>query len=72
MHANNLFGMQETILEVYLNLFTDFGFKKIFGVESNAAILINFLNTLLQPDKKIVAISYLNTERLGISDKAFA
>ena len=31
----------------YINLFTDFGFKKVFGEEPNKDLLISFLNTLL-------------------------
>ena len=30
--------------EKYINLFTDFGFKKIFGEETGKAHLISFLN----------------------------
>ena len=33
----------------YINPFTDFGFKKIFGSEVNKELLIAFLNTLLPP-----------------------
>jgi len=30
--------------EKYINLFTDFGFKKVFGEEASKAHLISFLN----------------------------
>ncbi len=30
----------------YINPFTDFGFKKIFGEETNKDLLIDFLNEL--------------------------
>ncbi|MGD7035840.1 PD-(D/E)XK nuclease family transposase, partial [Alkalicoccus sp. WONF2802] len=33
--------------EKYINLFTDFGFKKAFGEEASKEHLISFLNTLL-------------------------
>jgi len=49
----------------YINLFTDFGFKKIFGSEENKDILLDFLNTLLEGSQNIVDLTYLNTERLG-------
>lgn len=49
----------------YINLFTDFGFKKIFGSEENKDILLDFLNTLLAGTQNIVDLTYLNTERLG-------
>jgi hypothetical protein len=31
----------------YLNPFTDFGFKKLFGEEASKPLLIDFLNALL-------------------------
>ncbi len=49
----------------YINLFTDFGFKKIFGSEENKDILLDFLNTLLADKRTIIDLQYLNTERLG-------
>ncbi len=51
----------------YLNPFTDFGFKKLFGTEQNQEILISFLNEIL-PDRKIAAITYRKTEHLGQTD----
>ncbi len=48
----------------YINLFTDFGFKKIFGEEPNKDLLISFLNELLE-DEKISDLTYLKNERLG-------
>ena len=52
--------------ERYLNLGTDFAFKKIFGTEANKELLIHFLNCLLDLKKgdKISDIMYLNTEQL--------
>lgn len=52
----------------YINLFTDFGFKKIFGTEPNKDILIDFLNELLRGKEHIVNLTYLKTEHLGISE----
>jgi len=49
----------------YINLFTDFGFKKIFGSEENKDILLDFLNTLLADKQQITNIKFLNTELLG-------
>ncbi len=51
----------------YLNPFTDFGFKKLFGTEQNQEILISFLNEIL-PDRKIATINYRKTEHLGQTD----
>ena len=51
--------------EKYLNLFTDFGFKKLFGEEQNKAHLIAFLNALLPAKHHIKALSYSKSEHLG-------
>jgi predicted transposase/invertase (TIGR01784 family) len=51
--------------ERYINPFTDFGFKKLFGSEPNKDLLIDFLNELLPPEHRIVDLSYTPNERLG-------
>jgi predicted transposase/invertase (TIGR01784 family) len=52
----------------YINPFTDFGFKKIFGEEASKILLIDFLNALLLLTNKIVDLTFKNTEQLGQSD----
>ena len=54
-----------TFPEKYINLLTDFGFKRIFGSEPNKALLMDFLNTLLPPQHQIQALTFKNTEKLG-------
>jgi predicted transposase/invertase (TIGR01784 family) len=49
----------------YINLFTDFGFKRLFGNEENKDILIDFINTLLVDKQTIIGLKYLNSEVLG-------
>jgi len=52
--------------EKYINPFTDFGFKKIFGEEPNKDLLLDFLNEILQEQEgKIVNLTYLKNEHLG-------
>ena len=51
--------------ERYINPFTDFGFKKIFGEEANTDLLIDFLNTLLPEAGPITSLTFLKTEHLG-------
>lgn len=53
--------------EKYVNLFTDFGFKKLFGEESSKTHLIAFLNTLLPAKHHIKELTYTNNEKLGAS-----
>lgn len=52
----------------YINPFTDFGFKKIFGEEASKILLIDFLNALLLQKNKIVDLIFKNTELLGQTD----
>ncbi len=51
--------------EKYINPFTDFGFKKIFGSEPNKDLLIDFLNQVLPGKHKIKDLTYTRTEQLG-------
>nr|VFJ55927.1 MAG: conserved hypothetical protein (putative transposase or invertase) [Candidatus Kentron sp. DK] len=48
----------------YLNPYTDFGFKKLFGEEANKDLLIDFLNQLLPPQHQIAELHFKNTEQL--------
>jgi predicted transposase/invertase (TIGR01784 family) len=52
----------------YLNPFTDYGFKKIFGEEASKPLLVDFLNTLLPQNDKIVDLTFKNNEQLGQTD----
>ena len=51
----------------YINPYTDFGFKKLFGEEVNKDLLIDFLNTLLPKKHQIKTLKFLNPELLGVS-----
>ena len=53
--------------ERYLNPFTDFGFKKLFGTEVNKDLLISFLNAILPKEATISDLTYLKSEHLGHS-----
>lgn len=58
----------ERFVEKYVNPFTDFGFKKLFGEEVNKDLLLDFLNELLKKEQgKIVDLTYLKSEHLGDS-----
>jgi predicted transposase/invertase (TIGR01784 family) len=52
----------------YVNPFTDFGFKKIFGEEPNKELLMSFLNQFLPEHHRIKDLTYLKSEHLGISE----
>jgi predicted transposase/invertase (TIGR01784 family) len=67
----------------YINPYTDFGFKKLFGLEANKDLLQDFLQTLLNVEcdaksgvvrpkpkseqMRIASLRYLNAEMLGRS-----
>lgn len=54
------------VREKYINPFTDFGFKRLFGEEPNKDLLLDFLNELLKDQQgNIVDLTYLKTEQLG-------
>ncbi len=54
--------------EKYINPFTDYGFKRLFGEEPNKDLLLDFLNELLKDQEgKITELSYLPSEKLPIS-----
>jgi predicted transposase/invertase (TIGR01784 family) len=55
-----------TVKEKYINPFTDFGFKKLFGTELNKDLLIDFLNEVILPqNKRIADLNYRSNELIG-------
>ncbi|NIM12325.1 MAG: Rpn family recombination-promoting nuclease/putative transposase [Candidatus Aminicenantes bacterium] len=50
----------------YVNPYTDFGFKRLFGEEANKDLLKDFLNELLPVEHKIVELNFKNTEQWGV------
>ena len=51
--------------ERYINLLTDFGFKRIFRTAKNKDLLICFLNSLFNGKQVVRDVSYLNPEHVG-------
>jgi predicted transposase/invertase (TIGR01784 family) len=49
----------------YINLLTDFGFKRVFGTEANKALPIDFLNSILPSHHRIKDLTFKNPEHLG-------
>ena len=56
------------IKDRYINPYTDFGFKKLFGTEMNKDLLVSFINSLLHGREQIKELTYLNTEHLGTGE----
>jgi len=56
-------------VERYINPFTDYGFKKLFGEEPNKDLLLDFLNVLLKEEQgEIKDLTYLKSEHLGTGE----
>lgn len=51
--------------ERFIDPFTDFGFKKLFGSEPNKDLLLDFLNALLKGRKQISSLTYSKNEHFG-------
>lgn len=49
----------------YIDPFTDFGFKRLFGTEHHKQLLIDFLNTLLPDYHHIQDLTFKNSEFFG-------
>jgi predicted transposase/invertase (TIGR01784 family) len=56
-------------MSVYINPYTDFGFKKLFGEEANKNLLIDFLNQLLPLHHQIANLTFQNVEKMGDTKK---
>jgi predicted transposase/invertase (TIGR01784 family) len=55
-----------TMTEKYINPFTDFGFKKIFGEDATKDLLLDFLNSVLHEEEGIItALEFSKNEHLG-------
>jgi predicted transposase/invertase (TIGR01784 family) len=61
--------MTDKSLGTFINPFTDFGFKKLFGSEESKPLLISFLNDLLPIDDKVVSLEFKNIEKLGMLEE---
>jgi len=50
----------------YINPYTDFGFKRLFGEEASKDLLIDFLNTFLPERHRVKTLEFRNTGQLGV------
>lgn len=59
----------KTTTDIYINPYTDFGFKRLFGEEVNKDLLMDFLSSLLAEEQgTIVNVTYLKNEQVGALD----
>jgi predicted transposase/invertase (TIGR01784 family) len=52
-------------MAIFINPYTDFGFKRLFGEEANKDLLIDFLNQLLPAHHQIAQLEFQNVEQSG-------
>ena len=55
----------ESMTEVFVNPFTDFGFKRIFGQDDTKGLLISFLNALFEGECVICDLEYRDKEQIA-------
>ena len=48
----------------FIDPFTDWGFKRIFGQEASKALLIGFLNDLLEGERHVTGLTLRDKEQL--------
>ena len=58
----------DELTDRYVNFYTDFAFKKLFGTEVNKELLISFLNSLLDGQEVVKDLTYLNSEHMGTAE----
>ena len=58
----------EGIQDKYINPYTDFGFKLLFGTAMNKELRISFLNALLFKEETVKDVTYLNAEHLDTQE----
>jgi predicted transposase/invertase (TIGR01784 family) len=70
MEPQNNIALYGKLNSRYIDPFTDFGFKKLFGEDCNKELLLDFLNELLhQKEGKIVSLTYLKSDQMGRSEE---
>lgn len=56
--------------EKYVNPFTDYGFKRLFGENPSKDLMLDFLNELLKHEQgEITSLTYLKSDKLGSSEE---
>ena len=63
-----LYPPSYTSVSRFINPFTDYGFKQLFGAEANKDLLIDFLNQFLPDKHHITDLRYAQSEQLGANE----
>ena len=64
----DLQNLKQIVMGRYINPFTDWGFKRLFGQEFSKDLLINFLNDLFEGEFQIKDVTFKDKELLGESN----
>lgn len=71
MQAFNYLCLKHVItMGKFINPFSDWGFKRIFGQDVNKELLIAFLNNLLEGERRITDLTFKDKEQLGDTQKS--
>jgi len=65
MAKMNKSNEKDEVVQRYVDLLTNAGFKAVFGDRKNKEVVMSILNTLLPPHRKLKDIRYLPTENQG-------
>ena len=65
MAKMNKSNEKDEVVQRYVDLLTNAGFKAVFGDRKNKDVVMSILNTLLPPHRKVKNIKYLPTEHQG-------
>ncbi|OAV11463.1 hypothetical protein AO378_0293 [Moraxella catarrhalis] len=68
MSLDKLASKEQHMTPVFINPFTDYGFKRLFGEEASKPFLIDFLNSILPKKHQIADLILKNSERMGFTD----
>lgn len=68
MSLDKLASKEQHMTPVFINPFTDYGFKRLFGEEASKPFLIDFLNSILPKKHQIADLILKNSERMGFTE----
>ena len=67
MIEERLIGDGDLIVQRYVDILTDAGFKAVFGDQRNKDVLMDLLNVLLPAERRVEEIEYNTTEIPGFT-----
>ena len=65
--GNRSAGSRQAVVQRYVDILTDAGLKAVFGDQRNKDVLVDMLNVILPPHRKVTDITYETTEIPGFT-----